>query len=128
MDRYRQNVIPAIEDVLGAVAVMIIVVDDGDLTPFAKLLGGDGGIVEITEPSEGPVSGVMTGRAAEGVGYPTAGQDLVHRGQNHVDSRQHRLIGVAVERGEGVHAVVLMYRRGRNRTGSSVTDRTTSSI
>ena len=79
--RKEENIVPGVEGVLGAVAVMDVPVDDQDPTEPAgadEVLGRDGDVVEQAE-SHGPVAlGVMAGRPDQGEGVADlAVQDIV---------------------------------------------------
>ena len=70
MDRGEDDVVPARENVLGAVAVVIIDVEDRDRAcrPRQRRLGSDRGMVQIGIAAEIIAAGVMAGRPGEGEG------------------------------------------------------------
>ena len=67
VDRDEQDVAAGVEDVLGAVAVMIVDVEDRDPPPARgdRGLGGDRGVVEVAIAAEIVGAGMVAGRAAE---------------------------------------------------------------
>ena len=67
VDRHGEHVGARIEDLLLAVAVVIVDVEDGDAAVARQQIGGDRRIVEIAEAAEGTRLGVMAGRAHQGV-------------------------------------------------------------
>ena len=76
VDRGEEDVAALVENVLGAVAVMIVDVEDRDrAVPAAtRRLGGDRGIVEVAIAAEIIAPGMMAGRAAQGEGGALAGR------------------------------------------------------
>ena len=106
VNRDREHVGPGPEDVLCAVAVVEVDVQNGHPPVLRDALGRHGGVVEVAEPPEHPPSGVVPRRAADRVGHRTARQDLLGGAQGHVHRRPGGPVGVAVQGGEGVDAVV----------------------
>ena len=49
MDRSEEHIVAAVEDVLGAIAVVVVDIEDGNLAPalVEECLGGDGGVVQV---------------------------------------------------------------------------------
>ncbi len=68
VNRDREDVAALPEDILLAVAVVIVEVEDRDAGGFRKFLGGDGRVAEVAESPEGPVLGVVPRRPDESVG------------------------------------------------------------
>src|SRR5215813_13642351 len=62
MDRHGQYVGTIIEDLLLAVAVVIVDVEDRDLAVARQQIRGDGAVVEIAEAAEGACLGMMARR------------------------------------------------------------------
>ena len=76
VDRAVEHVRVAVEDLLGAVAVMGVDVDHGDLpVPGPEGGDGDGGVVEVTRPAEEAPAGMVARWPADGVGGGVAGDD-----------------------------------------------------
>ena len=118
VDRHGEHVRARIEDLLLAVAVVIVDVEDGDATVARQQIGGDGAVVEIAEAAEGARLGVMARRAHQRVSEVGALKHLLRRGQRAIDRRARGEIGVEIERREGVDAVIagehrLVLRRPR---------------
>ena len=69
VERDGQHVGAVVEDALGAVAVVQVDVEDGDFAALQRqLLGGNGGVVQVAKAAGQFGKGVVTGRAAQGVG------------------------------------------------------------
>ena len=85
VDRDRQHVRPLVEDVLLAVAVMVVDVEHGDFAERRQVMGRDGRVVEVAEAAEGLALGVMAGRADERIGDASAGEQLLGSGQRAID-------------------------------------------
>ena len=112
------------EDVLRAVAVMDVPVDDRDALGAMRLLrvpGGDRGIVEEAEPHGAGALGVMAGRAHRREGVPGPPRhhlvDGLHGG---ADAAQHRLQGARRHGRVGVdrdHAVARRHLLDRLHVG-----------
>ena len=118
VDRDGEHVGAGVEDLLLAVAVVIVDVEDGDAAVAREQVGGDRRVVEIAEAAEGARLGVVAGRAHQSVSEVGALQHLLRRGQRAVDRRARGKIGVEIERREGVDAVIagehrLVLRRPR---------------
>ena len=118
VDRDGEHVGARIEDLLLAVAVVIVDVEDGDAPVARQHVGGDRRIVEIAEAAEGARLGVMAWRAHQSVGEVGALEHLLRRGQRAIDRRARGEIGVEIERRERVDAVIagehrLVLRRPR---------------
>ena len=100
VDRHVADVAAAPEDLLAAVAVVVVDVEDRD--PLAgrpdDRLGGDRGVVEEAVAAVHRAGGVMPGRPAQAVGRDRATEDEVHRGQGHVDGGPGGRIGPGDER------------------------------
>ena len=76
MDRHGQHVALPIEDLLRAVAVMRVHVEDRDpRTPIRETLRGDGCVVEIAKARRAVGAGVVPGRAAQRIGKARAVRD-----------------------------------------------------
>ena len=89
VDRDGQDVGAVVEDVLGAVAVVVVDVEDGDLAPSSldEVLRGDRAVAEVAEAAVGVALGVVARGPAEAVDQRVAGEDRrgprerdVHRG------------------------------------------------
>ena len=104
------------EDVLGAVAVVDVEIDDGDPCQAVRLQGmrgGDGDVVEEAEAHGLVAGGVVAGRAAGDEG-------VVHLAAHHPVHRHHRAAGgmaggvqaVRVHAGVGVERVQAFAGRG----------------
>ena len=107
----HQDALVAGHDVLGAVAVVHVEVDDGHALHAVALAGVLGGHRHVAEEAEahGLVArGVVAGRAgaAEGV-FQLAGNHRVHRVDGGTGRQQRRAVGVAVHRSVGVERVAV---------------------
>jgi hypothetical protein len=74
-----------VEDVLLAVAVVVIDVEDRDAALGRKQVGSDGGVVEVAEASERAVLGVMSGGTDECVRETAPFEELLSGGEGAVD-------------------------------------------
>ena len=118
VDGDGEHVGAVIEDLLLAVAVVVVDVEDGDAAIAGEQVRRDRRVVEIAEAAEGARLGVVARRPHQGIGEPRPFQHLLRRGQRAVDRRARRQIGVLIERREGVDAVIagqhrLVLRRPR---------------
>lgn len=70
MDRGEQHVAALVEDVLGAVAVVVVDIEDGDFLAalVEEGLGSDGGIVQVAVATHQVAGGVVAWRTAQGEG------------------------------------------------------------
>ncbi len=99
MNRDRQHVVAAIEDLLGAIAVMGIDVEDRDLAELrAQALGRDGGVVEIAEAAGTVGAGVVAGGTAERVDGALAGDDGVGCRHGRLGRQQRRAPAMLADR------------------------------
>ncbi len=103
MDRNGQHVGPSIEDVLGAVPVVHVDVEDGhSIVVTSEPLGRYGGVVEKAESARHIGKGVVAGRTAEPVGEPLAIGHGRCRRHRRVGRRQRGPVGVGSDRAGGV--------------------------
>ena len=102
----HRRIVP--EDVLRAVAVMDVPVDDGDALGAMLLLrmaGGDRGIVEQAKAHRGRALGMVAGRPRRDEDIVGRARiDVVDRGVGGADRRQRRLPALRAHRGIGVDA------------------------
>ena len=87
VERDVEHVAASPEDLLGAVAVVEVHVEDGHRLagPPGDVLGGDGGVVEIAEPAVHRARRVVSGRSADAVGGGLAAvEDEVDRSERRV--------------------------------------------
>ena len=98
--RHVLHIVPLVEDLLGAVAVVVVDVEHGHLGPRRRgdRVSGDAGIVEIAITPVRSRRGVVAGRPAESVGRGLAAQHQIGRGEGHVDRPPGRLVGAFDER------------------------------
>ena len=69
VQRHGQHIGAVVEDALGAVAMMQVDIQNGDLAALQdQLLGGDGGVVQVAKAARNLGKGVVTGGAAQGIG------------------------------------------------------------
>ena len=87
VEAHVQDVATPPEDLLGAVAVVVVEVEDRDVGAglAGDRLGGDRGVVEVAEPAVHRARGVMPGRPAQPVGRALAAEDEVSGRQGDVD-------------------------------------------
>ena len=85
----HQHVRPRVEDLLRAVAVVVVDIEDGDPggTLVAEPLRGDGGVVDVAIAAHEAGAGVMAGRPAQREGGGLAVFDQRGGGQRHVIGR-----------------------------------------
>ena len=107
VDVHHLHVGAGVEDRLGAVAVVVVDVEDADPAEpaAAQPFRGDGGVVDEAIAAGGARPGVVAGRAAEREGGALAAADEGGGGQRDVVARLHRVPGAGDEGGAGVHAV-----------------------
>ena len=99
MDRDRQHIVAMIEDLLGAVAVMGIHVEDRDPVEAAfKTLGRDRSVVDVAEAARPVRPGVMSGWPAQGVCETLAGPDRIRRRDRAFAGPQGRAPGLRPDR------------------------------
>ena len=108
MDRGEQHVAAAPEDLLRAVAVMIVDVEHRHLAgaAVAKGLGGDRGVVEEAIAAIEVAAGVMAGRPAQSEGDGIAGGDQCLAGQRDIGRGGDRGPGAGGDRRAGVEGIV----------------------
>ena len=70
----EQGLVAVVEDVLGAVAVMVVDVENGDPAPAAEVGSGHGRVVQEAISAVGGAAGVVTRRPAQGIGRRRAGE------------------------------------------------------
>ena len=117
MDRGEEDVVALPEDLLRAVAVVEIEVEEGDAgrALLAQAFGGAGGIVEIAVAAGGAPSGVMARRAAAGEDGALTRRDEVGGGQGDGGRGAHRPPGALDEGGTAVEGVEAEQRTDRLR-------------
>ena len=105
VDRDEQHVAPRIEDVLRAVAMMIIDVEDGDAAPARRDrgLGGDGSGVEVAIAADIIGAGMMAGRPAESEGAAVAGEHGLKRRERRLSVPVSGIPCARSDRRAGVH-------------------------
>src|SRR5262249_33130234 len=118
VDRYGKHIGPDVENLLLAVAVVIVDVENGDPAVAGQEVGSDRTVVEIAEAAEGACLGMMPRRAYQGIGEVGALEHLFRCGECAIDGRAGGEIGIQVERRESVYAVIagkhrLVLRRPR---------------
>ena len=103
-----QHVAPGPEDVLGAVAVVVVDVDDRHpVQPAVEQgLGRGRGVVDEAVAAVEVEGGVVARRPAEREGGPLAAQDQVDPREGHVGGGQDRLGGARHDRRAGVEGEV----------------------
>src|ERR1700758_3669649 len=105
MDRYEQHVGSVVKDVLRAVAMMEIDVENCDApgAAFDAMLRSDRGVVQIAIATHVLASGMMPGRAAQRECGTRTIAYLVHAGERRVGTRADRIPGTRVDRRTGIH-------------------------
>ncbi|CAI8721592.1 hypothetical protein EMIT0215P_110214 [Pseudomonas serboccidentalis] len=108
VDRGEQHVAARVENRLGAVAVVIVDVEDRDLLValVEERLGGDGSIVEVAITAHQVTGGVVSRRTAQGEGTACTALDLRLGGESDLRSAVGRLPGAGGDRCATVEAVV----------------------
>lgn len=108
VDRGEQHVAALVENRLGAVAVVIVDVEDRDLLValIEEGLGGDGGVVEVAITAHQVAGSVVSWWAAQGKGCAGAALDFRLCGQRHLRRAVRRLPGAGGNRRAAVEAVV----------------------
>jgi hypothetical protein len=94
MQRDKQHVPVTVEDLLGAVAVMVVDVDDGDGAVRRQPLCHQGGVIQVTVAAEAIARRVMSGWPAQGIGRRRSGCTPGARGDR-------RRVGPVVADGNG---------------------------
>ena len=99
VQRGEEHVLALVEDLLRAIAMVVIDVEHGDTAARrGGVLGGDGGVVEEAVAAVQRRRGVVAWRPAQPVRHDVAIQHGVGRRQRAVDRRPCRVVGA---RGEG---------------------------
>ena len=106
VEAHHQDALVAVHDVLGAVAVVHVEVDDGhalEAMALAGVFGGNGDVAEEAKTHGHVARGVVAGRAggAKGV-FQLAAQHGVHGVDGGAGRQQGGAPGVGVHRGVGV--------------------------
>ena len=108
MDRGEQHVVALVEDVLGAVAVVVVDIEDGHSpgTLIQAGLRGDGRIVQVAVAAHVVGGGMVARRPAQREHPARALGQLGLAGQRDVHRAAHRLPGAGGDGHAGVEAVV----------------------
>ena len=101
-----------IEDLLRAVAMVVVDIEDGDALGalVEEPLRGDGGVVDVAIAAHEAGAGMVAGRAAEREGRPLATLDQGGRGQRHVIGGFDRGPGAFDEGGAGIEGIIAEQR------------------
>ena len=108
MDRGEQHIAALVEDVLGAVAVVVVDIEDGDF-PAALVeegLGSDGGVVQVAVTAHHVAGGMVAWRPAQGEGAVGAVGDLLLGTERNLGGAVGGLPGAGSDRRAAVEAVV----------------------
>ncbi len=108
MERHVLDVIAIVEDLLRAIAVVVVDVEDGHLRPRGRshMMCSDSRVVEEAVPAVSRRGGVMTRRAAQAVGVAFSVEHELRRGERRVDCTSGRFVGALGERCGGLEAPV----------------------
>ncbi|MNL10451.1 hypothetical protein D3C87_1312500 [compost metagenome] len=108
MDRGEQHVAALVENRLGAVAVVVVDVEDRDLfvALIEERLGGDGGVVEVAITAHQIAGGVVSRWTAQGESRTGAALDFRLGGERNLRRAVRRLPGAGGDRGAAVEAVI----------------------
>ena len=68
VDGNEERSVRIVKDVLGAIAVVVVDIEDGDASVRGECRGSQRGIVEIAIATKIIAAGVVTGRPTEGIG------------------------------------------------------------
>src|SRR6185437_10557649 len=67
VDRGDEDIGAVVEEMLRAVAVVDVEIEDGDLVEDGESIGGEGGVVEVAVAAAAAALGVVTGRPGQDV-------------------------------------------------------------
>ena len=108
VDRREEHIAALVENRLGAVAVMVVDIEDRDL--FVALieegLSGDGGVVEVAITTHQIAGGMMTRWTAQGEGTAGAALDFSLGSEGHLRCAVRRLPGPGSDGRAAVEAVI----------------------
>ena len=108
VDRGEEHIVAAIENVLGAVAMVIVDVKNSHALHalIHKSLSGDGGVIQVAVAAHQLPGSVMTRRAAQGKGAVCAVGDGLLGAQRHLCCTVSRLPGASGDRRAAVETVI----------------------
>ena len=108
MDRGEQHVAALVEDVLGAVAVVVVDIEDGDFLAalVEEGLCGDGGIVQVAVAAHQVAGGMMAWRTTQGEGAVGAVGNLLLGAERDLGSAVGGLPGAGSDRRAAIETVV----------------------
>ena len=108
VQRHEQHVAPRVEDLLRAVAVVVVDVENGDARAalIHQVLRGDGGVVQITVAAHGGGRRVMARRPAQREHRRRAVEERAGAGERDVGAGLDRLPRAGCDRDAGIERVV----------------------
>jgi hypothetical protein len=106
VDGNRQDVASFGKDELLAVSVVVIDIQHRHVSIRTQVMGGDSGVVEITEPPENVPLGMVSRRPDQGVSDPESPDDFFRGRQGAIHRPFRGNEGIAAQRREGVDTVV----------------------
>ncbi|MNO65982.1 hypothetical protein D3C76_567600 [compost metagenome] len=108
VDRGEQHIASLVENRLGAVAVVVIDVEDRDffVALIEERLGSDGGVVEVAITTHQIAGGVVSRWTAQGESRTGAALDFSLGGERDLCCTVRRLPGAGGDRGAAVEAVI----------------------
>jgi hypothetical protein len=106
VDRHREHIRPLIKNVLLTISVVMVDIEDRNLTVGTQVVGRDGGGIEIAKPAERPTFSMMTGRTDESIGQPVTLKKFHGRGQRTIHGSLCSGIGIMGEGREGIDTIV----------------------
>ena len=108
VDGGEEHVVAGVENRLGAIAVVVIHIEDRDfaMALVEERLGGNGCVIEIAITAHEVGGGVVSGRAAQGKRTVGTVLDRLLRGERHLRRAVRRLPGAGGDRRAAVEAVI----------------------
>ena len=106
MNRKSQDIAAFIKNILCPVPMVKVNIQYGDFPKSAEIMAGDCRIVKIAESSEYPPLGMMAGRTAKGIGQSFPLKNLLGCRQRYVHRGAGGIKRIAIQRSEGINAVI----------------------
>ena len=122
MDGHGQNIGPVIKNILLSVSVMIVNVQNRHPSLFPQILGSRCCAVQVAEPAKGPAFCMMSGRPHKVISNPFPVQQCLCCDQCRINGAPGRRIGIPVNRGKGINAIISRQHGRFTRRAHSVPD------